>query len=65
MDFEGNISFEPDLQTNYLLDSFGLETIQSPAIIRKPSVLDLSKELAKKLAKQESKLLPIGKLLLL
>ena len=50
MDFEGNISFEPDLQTNYLLDSFGLETIQSPAIIRKPSVLDLSKELAKKVS---------------
>ncbi|MEZ5083597.1 MAG: hypothetical protein R2750_09120 [Bacteroidales bacterium] len=34
-DIEGNILFEPDQETNYLEDSFGLNSFVSPPIIRK------------------------------
>ena len=43
----GKISFEPDNTINYLLDSFGLETVQSPAIIRKSKIVSLPKQLNK------------------
>lgn len=33
-DVENNLQFEPDAAVNYLLDSFGLTTFQSPAIKR-------------------------------
>ena len=46
-DLNGLISFEPDNSVNYLLDSFGLETIQSPAILRKSKIVQLPKTLAK------------------
>lgn len=34
-DAENNLQFEPDTSSNYLLDSFGLVEVQSPAIARK------------------------------
>ena len=46
-DLNGRISFEPDLKVNYLLDAFGLETIQSPAIHRKSKIVSLPKQVAK------------------
>lgn len=46
LDIEGKISFEPDTSTNYLLDSFGLENIQSPAILRKAKVVSIPKQVA-------------------
>ncbi len=45
VDINGIISFEPDLKINFLPDSFGLETIQSPAILRKSKEIDLSKQI--------------------
>ncbi|GIR12932.1 MAG: hypothetical protein CM15mP23_15070 [Cryomorphaceae bacterium] len=39
VDINGIISFEPDLKINFLPDSFGLEAIQSPAILRKSKKL--------------------------
>jgi len=42
-DLNGKISFEPDNTINYLLDSFGLDTVQSPAIIRTSKVVSLPK----------------------
>ncbi|MCF8368252.1 MAG: SPOR domain-containing protein [Bacteroidales bacterium] len=36
-DAEGNILFDPDQSVNYLEDSFGLNSIVSPPIVRKPS----------------------------
>lgn len=58
MDAQGVIRFEPDLSTNYLLDSFGLETIQSPAILRKSKPLNIQKQLsrgAKQMKQQKPK----------
>ena len=46
-DLNNKISFEPDNTLNYLLDSFGLDSVQSPAIIRKPTVVSLPKRVAK------------------
>ena len=46
-DLNGKISFEPDNTINYLLDSFGLEAVQSPAIIRKSKIVSLPKQLNK------------------
>jgi hypothetical protein len=46
-DINGKISFEPDNTLNYLLDSFGLDTVQSPAIIRTSKVVNLPKPFAK------------------
>jgi cell division septation protein DedD len=46
-DLNGKISFEPDHSINYLQDAFGLETIQSPAILRKSKVVSLPKQVAK------------------
>tara|TARA_B100001093_G_scaffold517141_1_gene597791 strand:- start:4881 stop:5894 length:1014 start_codon:yes stop_codon:yes gene_type:complete len=45
VDINGIVSFEPDLKVNYLPDAFGLEAIQSPAILRKSKVIDLSKQI--------------------
>ena len=46
-DTNGLLSFEPDNSVNYLLDAFGLDTIQSPAILRKSHVISLPKQVAK------------------
>jgi cell division septation protein DedD len=43
-DVEKNIQFEPDKTINYLLESFGLNTFQSPAIKRDNFVQRLEKE---------------------
>lgn len=59
LDLEGKISFEPDTSTNYLLDSFGLDPIQSPAILRKPKVVSIPKQVtagAKHIGKQKSRI---------
>ena len=45
VDINGIISFEPDLKVNYLPDSFGLEAIQSPAILRKSKGINVSKQI--------------------
>jgi len=45
VDLNGIISFEPDLKVNYLPDAFGLEAIQSPAILRKSKGIDVSKQI--------------------
>ena len=45
VDINGIISFEPDLKVNYLPDAFGLEAIQSPAILRKSKGIDVSKQI--------------------
>ena len=45
VDLNGILSFEPDLKINYLSDAFGLEVIQSPAIIRKSKGIHLSKQI--------------------
>lgn len=45
VDINGIISFEPDLKVNFLPDAFGLEAIQSPAILRKSKGIDLSKQI--------------------
>tara|TARA_B100000963_G_scaffold321464_1_gene304786 strand:+ start:1120 stop:2127 length:1008 start_codon:yes stop_codon:yes gene_type:complete len=45
VDINGIISFEPDLKVNYLPDAFGLEAIQSPAILRKSKRIDVSKQI--------------------
>ena len=44
IDLNGILSFEPDLKVNYLPDAFGLEAIQSPAILKKSKGIDLSKQ---------------------
>ena len=46
-DLNGLLSFEPDNSINYLLDAFGLDTVQSPAIVRKSKVVSLPKQVAK------------------
>ena len=45
VDLNGILSFEPDLKVNYLIDAFGFEAIQSPAIHRKSKVIDVSKQI--------------------
>ena len=45
LDINGILSFEPDLKINYLPDAFGLEEIQSPAILRKSKGIDVSKKI--------------------
>ena len=45
VDLNGIISFEPDLKVNYLTDAFGLEAIQSPAILRKSKGINVSKQI--------------------
>ena len=44
LDVERNIQFDPDKNTNYLIDSFGLTSFQSPAIKRDGYVKKLEKE---------------------
>ena len=44
----GLISFEPDQSVNYLLDAFGLQEIQSPAILRKTKKLSIPSQVASK-----------------
>ena len=46
-DTNGLLSFEPDNSVNYLLDAFGLDTIQSPAILRKSKAVILPKPFTK------------------
>jgi cell division septation protein DedD len=46
-DTNGLLSFEPDTTVNYLLDAFGLDTVQSPAILRQSNVISLPKQVAK------------------
>ena len=43
-DVNGLVSFEPDTTLNYLLDAFGLEEIQSPAILRKNRKTNIPKQ---------------------
>ena len=45
VDLNGILSFEPDLNVNYLPDAFGFEAIQSPAIYRKSKGINLSKQI--------------------
>ena len=45
VDINGIISFEPGLKFNYLPEAFGLEAIQSPAILRKSKGIDVSKQI--------------------
>ena len=45
VDLNGILSFEPYLKVNYLLDAFGFEAIQSPAIHRKSQGIDVSKQI--------------------
>ena len=45
VDLNGILSFEPDLNVNYLPDAFGFEAIQSPAIHRKSKGIDVSKQI--------------------
>ena len=44
VDLNGILSFEPGLKLNYLPDAFGLEAIQSPAILNKSKGIDVSKQ---------------------
>ena len=44
----GLISFEPDQSVNYLLDAFGLQEIQSPAILRKTKKQSIPSQVASK-----------------
>lgn len=53
-DAEGKLSFEPKFKVNYLLDAFGLEKVQSPAILRKSKVISLPKA-AQKASEEASK----------
>ena len=46
-DLNGLLSFEPDNTVNYLLDAFGLDTIQSPAILRHAKEVSLPKQVSK------------------
>ena len=46
-DANGLVSFEPDTSLNYLLDAFGLEEIQTPAILRKSRALSIKKQVAR------------------
>lgn len=45
LDVSGTLSFEPDIEVNYLLDSFGLDAVQSPPILKKSIAADLSKQM--------------------
>ena len=47
----GLISFEPDQSVNYLLDAFGLQEIQSPAILRNTKKLSIPNQVASKARK--------------
>ena len=57
VDLNGILSFEPDLNINYLPDSFGLESIQSPALLKNSNGINLSKQVyqgAKNIKTQKS-----------
>lgn len=45
LEVSGTLSFEPDTEVNYLLDSFGLDAVQSPPILKKSTTTDLSKQM--------------------
>ena len=45
VNLNGILYFEPDLKVNYLPDAFGLEVIQSPAILRKSPGINVSKHI--------------------
>lgn len=44
---EGSIQFEPDYNTNYLLDTYGLNAIHAVAIRRESEILNLHKKLTR------------------
>ena len=45
LDVNDTLSFEPDTEVNYLLNSFGLDAVQSPPIMKKSTTADLSKQI--------------------
>lgn len=45
LDVNDTLSFEPDTEVNYLLNSFGLDAVQSPPIMKKSTASDLSKQI--------------------
>ena len=47
LDIEQHIQFEPDASTNFLMDSFGLTTVHSPAIKREAIVTSPLKKIVK------------------
>lgn len=47
LDLEQHIQFEPDASTNFLMDSFGLTTVHSPAIKREAIVTSPLKKMVK------------------
>ncbi|HQK99102.1 MAG TPA: hypothetical protein PLH61_13880, partial [Bacteroidia bacterium] len=48
LDLEQHIQFEPDVSTNFLMDSFGLTTVHSPAIKREAITTSPLKKVSKK-----------------
>lgn len=56
----GLISFEPNQSVNYLLDAFGLQEIQSPAILRKSKKLSIPNQVASKARKIHAKKVTIN-----
>jgi CCDC81-like prokaryotic HU domain 1/CCDC81-like prokaryotic HU domain 2/SPOR domain len=48
LDLEQHIQFEPDASTNFLMDSFGLTTVHSPAIKREAITTSPLKKVSKK-----------------
>ncbi len=48
LDIEQHIQFEPDASTNFLMDSFGLTTVHSPAIKREAITASPLKKVVKK-----------------
>jgi len=52
LDLEQHIQFEPDAATNFLMDSFGLTTVHSPAIKRESVATSPLKKVSKKVDHQ-------------
>ncbi|MFM7015746.1 MAG: hypothetical protein ACKOX3_05390 [Bacteroidota bacterium] len=48
MDLERNIQFDPETNANFLLSSFGMTTLHSPAIKREEATMEVVKEEEKK-----------------
>ena len=60
LDLNGHISFKANIKDNFLLDSFGLESIQSPAILRKKEKGILKKEITRKAKNLQKKSLSLN-----
>lgn len=60
LDLNGHISFEASLNDNFLLDSFGMESIQSPAILRKKEKGILKREITRKAKNLQKKSLNLN-----